>query len=159
MKQYESIEEALEDVMNSKVTISMRITWLFKDMYRKAKTAVRTPKWWCQRVTRGYSDKDMWNADMYLAGIFAGVLDWYIHNARGVPMVYADPEDPYCTDMEAMIIKRNAEYLNHIAIFREYLKNGYAMSDNWKEEYGGVLDKDIKDSVHWLADHFIELWD
>jgi hypothetical protein len=137
----------------------LRINWLYQRFIRSVRNAARTPKWWYQRITRGYSDKDMWNADMYLAGIFAGVLDWYIHNSKGVPMVYADHDDPYSTDIETMIIKRNSEYLDHIAIFREYLKNGYAMSEDWQEKFGGVLDKEIKDSVHWLADHFIELWD
>jgi hypothetical protein len=137
----------------------IRIKWLYQRFIRSIRNAVRTPKWWYQRITRGYSDKDMWNADMYLSGIFAGVLDWYIHNSKGVPMVYADHDDPYSTDIETMVIKRNSEYLNHIEIFREYLKNGYAMSEDWQEKFGGVLDKEIKDSVHWLADHFIELWD
>jgi len=139
--------------------ITLRINWLYQRFIRSIRNVVRTPKWWYQRITRGYSDKDMWNADMYLAGIFAGVLDWYIRNSKGVPMVYADHDDPYSTDIETMIIKRDSEYLNHISIFREYLNNGYAMSEDWQEKFGGVLDKDIKDSVHWLADHFIELWD
>jgi hypothetical protein len=101
----------------------------------------------------------MWNADMYLAGVFAGVLQWYIDKGMGVSMSYALPDDLYGEDFEGMVIRRDADYYNHILIFREYLNNGCAMNEDWKNKLGGVLEKDIKNSAHWLADHFTELWD
>jgi hypothetical protein len=101
----------------------------------------------------------MWNADTYLSGVFAGVLDWYIHNGSGVSMAYSDPNDPDCEDIESMVIRRNTDYLTHIAIFQQYLNNGLAWNEEDAKESDGVLDKDIKASVHWLADHFTELWD
>jgi hypothetical protein len=101
----------------------------------------------------------MWNADTYLSGVFAGVLDWYIHEGHGVSMAYSDPSDPHCEDIDAMVIRRNTDYLNHISIFTQYLNNGLAWDEEDVKKSGGVLDKDIKASVHWLADHFTELWD
>ncbi len=126
---------------------------------RSIRNAIRTPKWWYQRITRGYSDRDMWNADTYLAGVFAGVLQWYIDSGIGVSMAYKDDDDMYGTDVESMVIRRDADYLNHISIFTQYLNNGLAWDEEDVKKSGGVLDKDIKASVHWLADHFTELWD
>lgn len=126
---------------------------------RSIRNAIRTPKWWYQRAKRGYSDRDVWNADTYLAGVFAGVLDWYIHNGMGVCMAYIHPHDRYGTDVDSMVIRRDTDYSNHIAIFTQYLNNGLAWDEEDAKESGGVLDKDIKASVHWLADHFTELWD
>jgi hypothetical protein len=137
----------------------LRIKWLYQRFIRSIRNAIRTPKWWYQRANRGYSDRDMWNADMYLAGIFAGVLDWYIHNSHGVSMAYSDPDDPYCEYIEPMVIRRNTDYYNHIVVFREYLNNGLAYNEEWQKEFGGVLDKDIQASVQWLSEHFTELWD
>lgn len=130
-----------------------------KRIYKRFVRTLYAPKWWYQRARRGYSDRDMWNADMYLAGVFAGVLQWYIDKGIGVSISYALPDDPYGEDTEGMVIRRDAEYYNHILIFREYLNNGCAINEDWKNKLGGVLEKDIRDSVHWLADHFTELWD
>lgn len=117
------------------------------------------PKWWYQRARRGFSDRDMWNADHYLAGIFAGVLQWYIDKGMGVPMAYISEDDPYGEDVNAMAFRRDADYSKHIAVFNEYLNNGLAYNKDWQEEFGGVLDEDIKASVQWLSEHFTELWD
>ena len=137
----------------------IRITRVYSSIMRSVRNVIRTPKWWYQRVVRGYSDKDMWNADAYLSGVFAGVLDWYVHNGMGVSMAYSDPSDPHCEDVESMVIRRNTEYLDHIEVFREYLNNGLAYDEEWKKEFGGVLDKDMQDALQWLSIHFQELWD
>jgi len=117
------------------------------------------PYWWYQRITRGYSDRDMWNADTYLAGVFAGVLQWYIDKGIGVSMAYKDDEDIYGTDVDSMVIRRDTDYSNHIAIFTQYLNNGLAWDEEDAKEFGGVLDKDMKDALQWLVEHFQELWD
>jgi hypothetical protein len=135
------------------------INRLYLSFKRSIRNIIHAPQWWYQRAKRGYIDKDMWNADAYLSGVFAGVLNWYIHSGRGVSMAYSDPNDPNGSDVEAMVIRRNTDYLNHIAIFTQYLNNGLAWDEEDVKESGGVLDKDIKASVHWLADHFTELWD
>ena len=123
---FSSVEELMEDINNVKITTTLRITWFYKRFKRSVRNAIRTPKWWYQRAKRGYSDRDVWNADIYLAGVFAGVLDWYIHNSHGVSMAYKDPNDPYCEDVESMVIKRNTDYLKHIEIFNRYRNNGIA---------------------------------
>ena len=136
---------------------------MIKYNFRRMKNAIRRafyiPKWWYQRAKRGYSDRDMWSADMYLAGVFAGVLQWYIDNGVGVPMFYAADDDQYGKNVDDMVIRRDDEYSKHILIFKEYSINGLAFDEDWQKEFGGILDEDIEASMHWLANHFTELWD
>ncbi len=137
----------------------LRIKWFYQRFKGSVRNAVRTPRWWYQRAKRGYSDRDMWNADTYLAGVFAGTLDWYIHEGHGVSNIYAGGLDPYNPDVNIMVERRDEAYRTHIAVFKQYKENGLAYNEEWKEEFGGVLDKDIQASVQWLSEHFTELWD
>jgi hypothetical protein len=137
----------------------IRIIWLYQRLKSSIRTVIRTPKWWYQRINRGYSDRDMWNADIYLAGIIAGTLQWQIDNGIGVDISYASPYDPFGQRIDEMISHRDLDYEPIIEIFEEYYKNGYACDEEWKKEFGGVLDKDIRSSVQWLSEHFTELWD
>jgi hypothetical protein len=159
LKTFSSVEQLMEDLNNVKITNTLRIKWFYQRVKRSIRNAIRTPKWWYQRAKRGYSDRDVWNADIYLAGVFAGVLDWYIHQGHGVSMAYSDPSDPHCEDVDAMVIRRNADYLKHIEVFNRYRNNGIAFDEEDAKEFGGVLDKDIRSSVQWLSEHFTELWD
>lgn len=112
-----------------------------------------------QRVKRGFSDRDMFNADMYLAGMFADILQWYVDNGHGVSMHYAYDLDEYNPDIDIMIERRNADYAEHIAVFREYAKNGDAFNEDWQKQFGGVLEKDMQNSLQWFSEHFTSLWD
>jgi len=159
MREYTNMDKLLDDIQSTKITKTLHMKWFYLRLKSSIRNAVRAPKWWYQRAKRGYSDRDMWNADKYLAGVFAGILDWYIHNGHGVPMSYTDPNDPYCEDVEAMVIRRNTDYLDHIAVFQQYVNNGIAWDEEDAKEFGAVLDKDIKASVQWLSEHFTELWD
>lgn len=112
-----------------------------------------------QRMERGFSDRDMWSADMYLAGLYADILQWYMDNGHGVSMVYAYDLDPANPDLDLMIKRRNKEYRKHIGVFREYAKNGDAFDKKWQERFGGVLDKDMQKSLKWFSKRFSTLWD
>ena len=112
-----------------------------------------------QRVTRGFSDQDMWNADNYFAGQFAGMLRWYVENGSGVPSNYARKDDPYCEDVDYMVAKRDAKYLKYAAMFEEYYKNGYAHNNSWKKDFGGLNNKELKIALQWFSKHFTEFWD
>ena len=107
-----------------------------------------------QKLTRGFSDKDMWNADMYLAGQIAGTLDWIVNNGMGVAMSYYHEND-----VDNMVERRDKDYLYYRDVFSEYQKNGLAHDEAWKNEFGGVLDSDMQDALQWLSKHFQELWD
>lgn len=137
----------------------MNIKLRMQIIYKSVKRSFYAPKWWYQRARRGFSDRDMWSADTYLAGVFAGVLQWYVYKGMGVPLEYASEDDPYCEDLYAMIARRDADYLFYASVFEEYKANGPAYNEDWQKEFGGVLDEDLKASLQWLSEHFTELWD
>jgi len=112
-----------------------------------------------QRVTRGFSDNDAWNADKFLAAQLSGILTWFIEEGHGIPMSYSREDDLYGQDIEYMITARNDEYKKYAALFEEYGKNGHALLQKWKEEFGGLTDDEVHDMMTWLAKHFTELWD
>lgn len=113
-------------------------------------------KYWFQRANRGYADCDVWNGDTYLAGQIAGILIWLVEKGHGVSMAYSDDDS---TPVEIMVERRDKEYLYYASIFAEYRKNGSAYNQEWADDFGGVLDKDMQDALQWLSQHFQELWD
>ena len=128
----------------------------FKRYKSSIKRFIKTPYWWYQRARYGYADCDWWSGDWYLAGIIAGIMEKIVKDGHGVATSYADDWD---TPVEVMVERRDADWNKYIAIFREYSKNGPAMNQEWKNEFGGVLDEDIQDALQWLSNHFQELWD
>jgi hypothetical protein len=117
--------------------------------------ALHTPKWFIQRGKRGWSDRDAWNADMYLAGMIADIMQHLIDKGVGVPMIYSAPDD----DINKMSERMKQDYDKHIKIFSEYSENGLAVNEDWKKEFGGVSEKEILNSLDWFKEHFMDLWD
>ena len=128
----------------------------FKRYKSNIKRFVKTPYWWYQRARYGYADCDWWNGDWYLAGIIAGIMDKIVKDGHGVASSYADD---WGTPVEVMVERRDEEWNKYIAIFREYSKYGPAYNQEWKDDFGGVLDSDMQDALQWLSRHFQELWD
>jgi hypothetical protein len=159
MKMFDSEEEFIKYVSRPSFQMKLRINRSYRLIKRSVRNIIRTPKWWYQRVTRGYSDRDMWNADTYLAGVFAGVLQWYVTKSISVPPSYALSDDPCAEDIHGMVSRRNEEYLKHRAVFREYVDNGLAYNEEWQKEFGGVLEEEMQQSLQWFSEHFWELWD
>lgn len=116
-------------------------------------------KYYHQRARRGFSDKDMWNADMYLAGLIADILRWYITEGVGVPSSYAKEDDPLCEDFDYMKAAMHIEYSRYIALFDEYAEKGIVHDEKWKRDFGGLTKNEVSDMMTWLAEHFTELWD
>lgn len=127
----------------------------FFALKKKIIHAMRKPKYWFQRAKRGYSDQDAWNGDMYLASQIAGIMQWHIDKGIGVSSAYGAWEE----STDVLIKRRNEDYAKHIAIFQEYRKNGPAFNQEWKDDFGGVLDEELYESLKWLSQHFTELWD
>lgn len=137
----------------------LRINRLYRSFMRSVRNVIFTPKYWYQRARYGYSDRDWWNGDFYLAGVIAGIMEKIVNEGHGVANSYADEDKPFDTDVDIMVERRDAEWNKYIAIFREYSKHGPAMNQEWKDDFGGVLDSDMKDALLWLSEHFSELWD
>ena len=135
----------------------LRINRLYRSFMRSVRNVIFTPKWCYQRVRYGYSDRDWWNGDFYLAGVIAGIMEDIVNKGHGVATSYAygDLETP----VDIMVERRDAEWIKYIAIFREYSKHGPAFDQEWVDDFGGVLDKDMQDALQWLSKHFQDLWD
>ena len=149
------------DELNSRLTYRDRldmIWWKLKSATRHIYTIPRKIKWAYQRVYRGYSDRDVWSGDYFLAGQIAGILTWIVKNGHGVATSYGTPPN-YEDDVEDMAARRDADYLFYASIFNEYSKNGPAINEEWQKMFGGVLDEDIQEALQWLSKHFQELWD
>lgn len=116
-------------------------------------------KHWYQRANRGYADSDMWSFDHYVAGLIASYLRWQVAHGHGVSMHYAYDLDEYNPDIDIMVERRNKEYDEIAWIFEEYAKNGHALNEEWRIEFGGVLDSDLDIALQWFSKHFTSLWD
>lgn len=117
-------------------------------------------KHFIQRGKHGWSDADVWNADNYLAGVIADILEWYTSDkSTGVSMRYAYDLDTNNPDMKIMVERRNTEYLKYAAIFREYSVNGSWELQKDIDQFGGVLDKDMDEALQWLSKIYTGLWD
>jgi len=109
-----------------------------------------------QRGIRGYGDVDMWSADMYMAGIFAGMLRWQVEKGHGVSMSWAVSDDD---SVDLLLERRDPEYIRYAEMFEEYAKNGYAWNEKWKKKFGGLTEDEVHDMMTWFAQHFTEFWD
>lgn len=127
----------------------------FYILKKKIIHTMRKPKYWFQRARRGYSDQDAWNGDLYLASQIAGIMQWHIDKGIGVSSAYGTWEE----STDVLVERRNKDYAKHIAVFQEYRKNGPAFNQEWKDDFGGVLDEELNESLQWLVEHFTELWD
>ena len=155
-KSWEEVKAESEKYRQSR---QYKIDQLIYRMRRIITSPLRWPhkiKHWVQRANRGYADCDAWNGDGYLARQIAGILTYLVNEGHGVSMSYADDET---TPVEVMVERRDKEYLHYASIFAEYGKNGSAYDQEWKNEFGGVLDEDMQDALQWLSKHFQSLWD
>ena len=160
-KQLKTIDEVLAECRVRRNTFWGRLNIVYRSVVRWVKSIARIPhevKWANQRVVRGYSDKDAWNGDNFLAGQIAGILELLVNQSHSVPMSYGFGLDEYAPDVEIMAERRDADYKNIIMVYKEYHTNGIACDEEWQKEFGGVLDKDMKDALQWLVEHFEELW-
>jgi hypothetical protein len=149
------------DDLNKPLTFKDRVAmgwWSFKYGFKSIFLIPRKIKWAHQRVTRGFSDRDMWSADYFLARQIAGMLNWIVNEGHGVSTSYGTPPN-YEDDIEDMVARRDVEYLKYAAVFAEYAENGPALNEDWKNKLGGVLDNDLKEALQWFSEHFTEFWD
>jgi len=130
--------------------------WRMRSMRYKIRHAIRWPKYAYQRVTRGFSDKDMWNADSHFARLYADMLMWYVHKGMSIPSRFVDN---WTDHVEVAAERRDIEYYKYADIFRRYAKGGVWDAQEHVNELGGVLDKDMDEALEWFRNHFYEFWD
>lgn len=157
MKDWETVESEIADYHSTRRYKVDQFVYKIRRLFSAPMRYRSRIKHYNQRGHRGFSDYDAWNGDAFLAGQIAGIMDWIVEKGHGVSMAYADGD--LNTSTEEMVLRRNADYAKYGAIFHEYHKNGSAYNQDWKDEFGGVLDNDMKEALQWLVEHFQELWD
>lgn len=157
-KTWEEMEKEMDAYMQTK-------RFKFDQFVYRLRRFVSSPLRWprnikhiYQRARRGYADYDMWNFDGYAAELIAAHLRWVMKYGHGASMHYAD-NDNWDTPVEIMVLRRDKEYKEIAEIFEEYAKNGHAIDEQWKNDFGGVLDKDLDHALEWFRKHFQSLWD
>ena len=118
------------------------------------RTLKNKTKYFIQRGKRGYSDQDLWSADMYIAEVIAGVLESYGNHKWGVGYPYSKGGD-----VNKEYIAMQKDYIKHAKLFREYAKNGMAISEKWKAEFGGLTEKELANILRWFTKVYPGLWD
>ncbi len=162
IKELKSFEEILAETYYYRNTFGGRTNIVYHSIRRWIRSVIYSPrkiKWAYQRMVRGYSDADVWNADTYLAGQIAGIMRSLAKNGNTIPTSYGHGLDEFYPDTDIMLKRRNADYDSVSMTFAEYHTNGPAYDESWKNEFGGVLDKDMEEALQWLVEHFQELWD
>ena len=130
--------------------------WRLRTIKYHIRHLIRWPKYATQRIRRGFSSKDMWNADAFLARMYADILMWYVHNSVSVPSTYLDTwSDP----VEVAVKRRDADYIKYADIFRRYGNGGSWDTQEHADDFNGVLDTEMAEALESLSKHFQEFWD
>jgi hypothetical protein len=88
-------------------------------------------KWAKQRLTRGYSDRDWWSIDHFIAGVLSKALRQYVEHGH-------------------LLIEDKDEWLKHSDVLADY-DRVYGVD----EEYIAQLDE----TLAWVAENFRRFWD
>lgn len=159
MTEYKTLDEFIAESEAYRKTLRGRwgIFWHNRVMsiFRAPKRFYYEIKYFIQRGKKGYSDRDLWSADTYLARIIAGILNDYANSKHGVGPYYM--EDGLTVDQAFKNLQK--EYREKAKLFAEYGKNGMALNKEWKQEFGGLLDKELTNLLKWLVKVYPELWD
>lgn len=133
----------------------------------------KTVKWAHQRATRGYSDYDTWDLDVYYARLIAESLKTFRENLHGCPYDFYDEEKDsdekwtsYLKEMEQHFrgfLNENNEHPNK---YEDLLSSRDNLSD---EEYRNLLEEEVKifeeckrelkEGLAMLEERFCDLWD
>lgn len=90
MKSYKSVEAMLEDIEIEKKkhpikTFYFNVYYFFFHLFEIPGNIYREIKWFIQRGQRGYSDRDIWNLDYYLAELISKSVLNLKNNHQGYP--------------------------------------------------------------------------
>lgn len=135
------------------------------------KNIPREIKWFFQRGTRGYSDKDVWSIDIWFKSIIIPMLEQLKETKQGHPIDMTEEEwnltlnnminyfkectDFYCSEKN----EYEDEYMSRIMSANEYDK---LLADKWlkREEEIDKYKNEMKNKAFELfSKHFYSLWD
>ena len=88
-------------------------------------------KWAKQRITRGYSDRDWWSIDHFIADVLSKALRQYVEAGH-------------------LVINDKEEWLKHSDVLANY---------NRIYEFDKDYEAQLKETLLWVADNFGRFWD
>jgi hypothetical protein len=133
------------------------IARLLRKIVRFPRKVIFEARYARQRVVRGFSDRDWWSIDMFLAQVLAEALPKYVKDGHGVSGYYIKGETD--EDFEAAVAVRDAEYLKYADIFKRFSENGVWEKEEDAKEFDAASGAEMKEALEWLAAHFTQLWD
>lgn len=112
------------------------------DMKYKLKNYMRKIKWSLQKIKRGYSDKDVWNIDLWFLDIMPRMLNQLKKTTHSAPLIKGTTEIT-CHDKWKEILDRMIFLLNEMDEDKCSYKNPFEEEFNHyiKEKYSGHLKK------------------
>lgn len=115
--------------------------------------------WAYQRVTRGFSDRDWWSIDAFIANILSEALPKYVKDSKSISVNYIGlKEELTDKDWEKAEAKRNKEYTKYADFFARYADGGIWNNPETAKELNGVTPEEYKEAMRWLGKHFGSLW-
>ena len=124
---------------------------------------LRHVKWGIQRARRGYSERDVWNLDHYLATVIAGGCRALAADTHGYPN--SGPDDPFTFEDWQKELRHAAD------LFQEIADDDYGLLAAWdvngdrepkREQYDAIYAREAavnKEAMEWLTRRFGHLWD
>ena len=110
--------------------------YIFKFGLLKIKKPFKHIKWAKQRLTRGYSDRDWWSIDDFIADVLSKALRQYVEAGHGV-------------------IDDKEEWLKHSDVLAKYSSRLFELDYSAFQDY----ETQVKETLHWVADNFGRFWD
>jgi hypothetical protein len=148
--------------------------WYPRNWWSNIRYFFRTIKWGWQRATRGYSDYDTWNLDVYYSNMMIASLGQFRAETKGYPGYMNSIEEWYAIlDKIIFLLKQANEdepleeknelagwYKEHLSASRkdEEIK---AKADQYyrrEEELYEIRKQKRKEAFELLAEYFGHLW-
>lgn len=127
------------------------------------KHLLRRAKWFIQRGSRGYSDRDVWSIDWYISSWLPNALRQLRDNNNGIPSVMLDDmtKEPDEAAMEKADTKWKEVLTRMIVGFEEYHKDKECIGEY--ATYNKERDQNVYDMLHeslaLFNEYFENLWD
>jgi hypothetical protein len=115
--------------------------------------------WSYQRITRGFSDRDWWSIDVFIAKVLSEALPKYVRDSKSISIHYIGLKEELTDEEWANAeAKRDKDYMKYADFFARYADSGIWNNSKDAKELNGVTPEEYKDAMRWLGKHFGNLW-
>jgi hypothetical protein len=134
---------------NRKPSFWLKLRWKWNSI----SNAYYETKWFVQTIFRGYSDRDCWDIDHYIARKALPVLKKFIKNLHGYPSNLCNhPPEVSCEDFGCTAFCRWHLIVGKIIEAFEYIIEDDYMYDSYKQ-------RTIEEGLDLFRKYYFSLWD